>query len=201
MKDLPKPLRDVVQRLAGLPGMGPKSALRAGLTMLKWPRERAEGLGQAIIDMRRSMCFCSRCHALSESDPCPICDDPSRDATRLCLVGEWDSLIAMEQAAMYSGLYMVLGGLIAPLDGVRQENLEIDTLKRRLAEDTVEELILALGATMEAEATASYIKNMVERKYPGVAVTRLAQGIPLGAEVKHVDKETLRQSLLHRQKI
>jgi recombination protein RecR len=107
----------------------------------------------------------------------------------------------MEQAAMYSGLYMVLGGLIAPLDGVRQENLEIDTLKRRLAEDTVEELILALGATMEAEATASYIKNMVERKYPGVAVTRLAQGIPLGAEVKHVDKETLRQSLLHRQKI
>lgn len=201
MNDLPKPLREVVQRLSGLPGMGPKSALRAALTMLKWPNERAEGLGQAIINMRRNMCFCSRCRALSEADPCPVCSDPSRETSRLCLVSEWDSLIVMEQAGVYTGLYMVLGGLISPLDGVRQENLEIGTLKGRLAEGEVEELILALGATMEAEATASYIKNMVEREYAGVSVTRLAQGIPLGTEVKHVDKETLRQSMLYRQKL
>ncbi len=201
MNNLPKPLREVVQRLAGLPGMGPKSALRAGLIMLKWPRERAEGLGQAIIDMRRSMCFCSRCRSLSDADPCPICSDPSRDVDRLCLVAEWDSLIAMEQAGIFTGLYLVLGGLIAPLDGVKPDSLEIGTLKHRLEEGGVQELILALGATMEAEATASYIKNMVEREFPDVAISRLAQGIPLGSEVKHVDKETLRQSMLYRQKL
>jgi recombination protein RecR len=96
---------------------------------------------------------------------------------------------------------MVLGGLLAPLEGADASQLEIDALRERLAEGNVRELILALGTTMEAEATASYVKNMVEKDFPAVGLTRLAQGIPLGSEVKYVDRETLRQSLLHRQKL
>lgn len=198
---LPAPLRELVERLAGLPGLGPKSALRIALTILKWPRERADALGRSILELREKLCFCERCLSLAEKSPCPLCGDPGREQDQLCLVGEWDSLLAMEEGGFYRGQYMVLGGLLAPLDGVDAAQLEFAHLRKRLAEGDVKELILALGTTLEAEATASYVKNMLEREFPGVGLTRLAQGIPLGAEVKYVDRETLRQSLLWRQKL
>ncbi len=198
---LPAPLRELVERLAGLPGLGPKSALRIALTILKWPRERADALGRSILELRERLCFCDRCLSLAESSPCPLCADAGREQNQLCLVGEWDSLLAMEEGGFYKGQYMVLGGLLAPLDGVDAAQLEFSALRRRLAEGEVRELILALGTTLEAEATASYVKNMLDREFPGIGLTRLAQGIPLGAEVKYVDRETLRQSLLWRQKL
>ncbi|EPR37604.1 Recombination protein recR [Desulfovibrio sp. X2] len=198
---LPAPLRELVERLAGLPGLGPKSALRIALTVLKWPREKADALGGAILELREKLCFCERCLSLAESSPCPLCTDPAREQDKLCLVGEWDSLLTMEEGGFYKGQYMVLGGLLAPLDGVDAGQLEFRALRERLAEGEVAELILALGTTLEAEATASYVKNMIERDFPNVQLTRLAQGIPLGAEVKFVDRETLRQSLLWRQKL
>lgn len=201
MENLPKPLRDVVEQLSRLPGIGPKSALRIALTMLKMPRERAEGVGQSIIDLRSRLCLCERCAGLSESSPCPMCSDPVRDQTQLCLVAEWDSLLALEEMGLYRGQYLVLGGLISPLDGTGAENLEFDRLRTRLAEGEIVELILALGATLESEATATYIKNMVESSFPQVRVSRLAQGIPIGAEVKYMDRETLKLSLMHRQEI
>lgn len=201
MATLPEPLRAVAERLAQLPGLGPKSALRAALAILKMPPERAEGLGQAILDMRRTLTFCSRCRSLAEADPCSLCADPSREEAALCLVSEWDSLLALEEGGFFKGRYLVLGGLLAPLDGVDATQLELAALRRRLAEGQVRELILALGATCEAEATACHVHNLVAREFPEVLVTRLAQGIPLGAEVKFVDKETLRQSLLYRQRL
>jgi len=199
MKALPKPLADLVGELSSLPGLGPKSALRAALTLLKWPKGRTQLLGRAIHDLRENLFLCSGCAGLAESDPCPICSDPARNAESLCLVSEWDSMLALEEMGLYKGRYIILGGLISPLDGVDPASLEIDRFQRRLAEGTVHEVILALGTTLEAEATASYLKNMVERSHPGVRLTRLAQGIPLGAEVKYVDKETLKQSMVHRQ--
>ncbi len=198
---LPRPLRDVADQMARLPGFGPKSALRAALALLGMPREQAEGLGRAILTLREQLCFCSRCNSISEFDPCPVCADPGRDSEQLVLVSDWDSLLALEEGGFFRGQYFVLGGLLAPLDKMNPEQLAFDRLRDRLAEGEVRELILALGTTMEAEATASYVKNMVERDFPGVNVTRLAQGIPLGSEVRFVDKETLRQSLLHRQKL
>ncbi len=201
MDSLPKPLREVVEQLSSLPGIGPKSALRIALTMLKMPRERAEGVGQSIIDLRSRLCLCERCAGLSESSPCPTCSDQSRDMSQLCLVAEWDSMLALEEMGMYRGLYLVLGGLISPLDGTDAENLEFDRLRSRLAEGDVEEMILALGSTLESEATATYIKNMVETSFSQVRVSRLAQGIPIGAEVKYMDRETLKLSLMHRQEI
>ncbi|MBF0481842.1 MAG: recombination protein RecR [Desulfovibrionaceae bacterium] len=196
---LPKPLRDVVDELAALPGLGPKSALRAALTLLKWPKARTGALGLAIHELRDRLHLCGRCLSLSETDPCSLCADPGRRADQLCLVSEWDSLLALEEAGQFTGLYFVLGGLLAPLDGVGADNLEAGRLRARLAEGEVTEIILALGTTLEAEATASFIKNLVVRDFARVRVTRLAQGIPLGSEVKFIDKETLRQSLRYRQ--
>jgi len=201
LQNLPGPLKEVVDQLSSLPGIGPKSALRIALTLLKMPRERAGGVGQSIIQLREKLCLCDDCACLAESSPCAICADPSRDTDQLCIVPEWDALLAMEEMGIYRGKYLVLGGLLSPLDGIDPGHLEVDRLRRRLETGEVSEMILALGATLDAEATASYIKNMVENDFPGVSVSRLAQGIPIGAEVKFMDKETLKQSLVHRQKV
>ncbi|MEW5772551.1 MAG: recombination mediator RecR [Thermodesulfobacteriota bacterium] len=200
-QELPAPLRDVVERLSRLPGMGPKSALRAALELLRWPRERAEDLGRSILELRRNLCFCSRCAALSDTDPCGVCADPGRSDEQLMVVAEWDSLLAIEAGGFYRGRYLVLGGLLAPLDNVTRDQLEFGRLRARLAEGGVKELILALGATLEAEATATSVRDLAAQIAPDVAVTRLAQGIPLGAEVKYMDRETLKQSLVYRQKL
>ncbi|WP_461210518.1 recombination mediator RecR [Desulfocurvus sp. DL9XJH121] len=198
---LPEPLRAVVDQLSKLPGLGPKSALRAALELLKWPRPRAEALGRSILELREKLCVCDRCASLSDCSPCCICSDPERDDSQLMVVAEWDSLLTLEEGGFYRGKYLVLGGLLEPLANVDSASLETDRLIRRLDEGKVVEVILALGATLEAEATASLIKGLVARRYPGVRVSRLAQGIPLGAEVKYVDRETLRQSLQYRQDI
>jgi recombination protein RecR len=198
---LPGPLREVAEHLSRLPGLGPKSALRAALALLKLPREQAEAVGRSILTLRERLCLCSRCASLAESDPCPICADASRSREQLCVVAEWDSLLALEEMGLFRGTYLVLGGLLSPLDGVGPQALEFDLLRRRLAEGEIRELILALGSTLDAENTASHIKNLVAQGFPQVGVSRLAQGIPMGAEVKYMDRETLRQSLMHRQAV
>ncbi len=199
MQRIPEPLKNLVDQLARLPGLGPKSAMRAAMTLLKWPEAEVRRLGKGVYELRDTLHLCSRCGGLSDSDPCPICSDPERDESQLCLVAEWDSMLTMEEGNFYKGYYMILGGLLAPLDHSPAETLEMDRLRARLAEGRVKELILALGATAEAEATATFVKEQVSARFPEVRVTRLAQGIPLGAEVKYMDRETLRQSLRYRQ--
>lgn len=201
MQKLPKPLLDVVEQLGKLPGLGPKSALRAAMTLLQWPGERSRELGRSILELRERLCLCSRCAGLSETEVCPICADPARDEESLCLVSQWDSVLALEETGLYRGKYLILGGLLDPLEGIAPAHLEFNRLAERLAEGSVMELILALGTTMQAESTASHVKNMLARSHPSVRLTRLAQGIPLGAEVKFIDKETLRQSMTYRQDI
>ncbi len=201
MQKLPKPLLDVVEQLGKLPGLGPKSALRAAMTLLQWPGERSRELGRSILELRERLCLCSRCAGLSETEVCPLCADPARDEESLCLVSQWDSVLALEEMGLYRGKYLILGGLLDPLEGITPAQLEFNRLAERLAEGSVKELILALGTTMQAESTASHVKNMLARNHPDVRLTRLAQGIPLGAEVKFIDKETLRQSLSYRQDI
>ena len=198
---LPGPLREVAEQLAKLPGLGPKSALRAALALLKMPREQAEAVGRGIFTLRERLCLCQTCASLAESDPCPICADPARSREQLCLVAEWDSLLALEEMGLFRGTYLVLGGLLSPLDGVGPQALEFELLRKRLGSGEVRELILALGATLDAENTASHVKNLVVQGFPEITVSRLAQGIPMGAEVKYMDRETLRQSLVHRQAV
>ena len=197
----PQPLMDLVGQIAQLPGFGPKSALRLAMTFLKWPESQTRNLGRAIHDLRDNLHLCSLCGALTDTDPCPICADPGRTPATLCLVSDWDSMLTLEDGAFYKGLYLILGGLLAPLDNITPDTLELDRLDDRLAQGVVTELILALDTKLEAEATASFIRNRVTARFPQITVTRLAQGIPLGSEVRFMDRETLRQSLAYRQKL
>ena len=201
MQRLPEPLKELVEQLSRLPGLGPKSALRLAMTLLQWPQHNTRNLGKAIYDLRDKLHLCQRCGALTDIDPCTTCMDASRSRDTLCLVAEWDAMLAMEEGGFYRGQYMILGGLIAPLENVSAEHLELEKLRSRLSEGEIREIIFALGTTLEAENTASYIKTLLEKEFPGIAVSRLAQGIPLGADVKFVDKETLRQSLTYRQQL
>lgn len=199
MQRLPEPLQAVVEQLARLPGLGPKSALRCAMALLKWPASETRRLGTAIHDLRDNLHLCRECGALADTDLCPVCKDPARSTDLLCLVADWDSMLTLEDGAFYSGRYLILGGLLAPLDNVHPDTLELDRLEARLARGEVREVILALGATVEAENTASFIRTRLGARFPHIKVTRLAQGIPLGSEVKFMDKETLRQSLRYRQ--
>lgn len=192
-------MQAVVDQLSRLPGLGPKSALRCALTFLKWPEAETRRLGAAIHDLRDKLHLCSRCGALADSSPCAVCANPDRSRDVLCLVADWDSMLTLEDGGFYQGLYLILGGLLAPLDNVTPDSLELERLDARLAEGDVQEIILALGATVEAETTASFIRARVQARFAHIRVSRLAQGIPLGAEVKYMDKETLRQSLKYRQ--
>lgn len=201
MRKIPDPLQAVVDQITRLPGLGPKSALRAAMTLLKWPENETKRLGNAIFELREKLSLCNRCGALTDQNPCHICVDKTREARVLCVVSEWDSMLTLEQGAFYRGYYLILGGLLSPLDNMHPEHLDLEKLDARLAEGEVEEVILGLGSTIEAENTATYINQRIGKRHPEIKVTRLAQGIPLGAEVKFMDSETLRQSMKYRQNI
>lgn len=198
---IPEPLKALVEQLVRLPGLGPKSAMRMAMTLLKWPPSETKRLGRAIHDLRDTLHLCSRCGGLTATDPCTVCSDPRRSADVLCLVAEWDSMLTLDDGGFFQGHYLILGGLLAPLDNVTTDALDLDRLTARLNEGEISELILALGSTIEAENTASYIRNLVSHRFSHIRVTRLAQGIPLGSEVKFMDKETLRQSMQYRQEL
>ncbi len=201
MQKLPRALQTVVDRLSKLPGVGPKSALRMGLTLLNWPEDQVRNLGHSIQTLRDSVCLCSQCGCPSDEEPCSICSDPSRREDLLCLVSDWDALLTIDEAGFYKGKFLVLGGLLSPLDGSQVHELNLERLKDRLDSGLVNELILALGTTREGEATESYIVNLVEKNFPHIHISRLAQGIPVGSELKYMDKETLKQSVNYRQSL
>ncbi|MBR3663186.1 MAG: recombination protein RecR [Desulfovibrio sp.] len=198
---IPAVLSDLVKQLGKLPGLGPKSAMRVAMTLLEWPENVTRKLGQSIFELRDRLCLCSRCFGLTQSDPCPICSDPQRTRSTLCLVSEWDSMLTLDQGGFYRGQYLVLGGLLVPLEQKSGDKLHMEALLKRLAEGEVQELILALGATSDAETTTSWLLQIVRDRFPNVRISRLAQGMPLGSEVKYMDHETLRQSLQFRQNL
>ena len=201
MNKLPEPLQKLINHLSRLPGMGPKSSLRCALTILKLPQHEAQDFGLSIYNLHEQLALCERCGSLAAQSPCSVCSDPNREKDVLCLVSEWDSLLVLEDGGFYRGQYMILGGLISPLDNMPPEALDLERLRTRLREGEVAEVVLALGATVEADTTAQYIRDLILREFAGVRVFRLAQGIPQGGEVKHMDRETLRQSLKYKQEI
>lgn len=201
MQRIPEPLKILVDQIAKLPGLGPKSAMRVAMTLLKWPEAETMRLGKNIYELRSNLHLCNECGALSDVDPCTICSDPLRSNEILCLVSEWDSMLTLEEGGFFKGKYFILGGLLSPLDSRSSEYLEIEKLMQRLEKGEIKEVVLALGATAEAEATAVFVREKIIARFPHIKVTRLAQGIPLGAEVKFMDKETLRQSLQYRQEL
>jgi recombination protein RecR len=183
----------LISLLAKLPGMGPRSARRAALTLLKRREQLLEPLAAAMAVARDKVKTCSICGAPDVVDPCTLCSDGTRDQGLICVVEEAGALWAMERAGAWRGRYHVLGGLLSALDGVGPEALRIEALVRRTSEDGVREVVLALPATVDGQTTAHYL---TERLAPsGVSVTSLARGVPVGGELDWLDDGTIAQAM------
>ena len=180
--------------LAKLPGIGRKTAQRLTFFLLKQPAETAERLAEAIRRVRGRVTACGTCGNLSEDDPCPICRDPRRDAALLCVVEESADVGAIERAGRYRGLYHVLGGRLSPLEGVGPDQLHLAQLVARVSNGSgVREVIVATNPSMEGEATATYLQQVL--KPSGVRVTRIARGLPVGGDLEYADAVTIAQAL------
>ena len=182
-------LRDLIDALRCLPGVGPKSAQRAAFHLLQHDRQGALQLAECLIAAMQEIGHCQQCRTFSESSICQICANSKRDHSQLCILETPADVLAIEQATDYHGLYFVLMGRLSPLDGIGPQELRLDQLALRLDEGIVTELILATNPTMEGEATAYYISEMAKKH--NIKVTRIAHGVPLGGELEYVDGGTL----------
>lgn len=189
-------LENAVTELSRLPGIGRKTALRLALHLLRQDEGVAVQLGESIIKMRREVRYCTMCHNISETELCPICASSGRDHTVVCVVENVRDVISFERTGQYRGVYHVLNGLISPMDGIGPDRLEIDSLIKRVADGGINEVILALSATIEGDTTNYYIF----RKLSGlpVKITQLARGVSVGNEIEYTDEVTLGRSLLNR---
>ena len=199
MKGYPQSLTRLVEELAKLPGIGEKSALRVALHLLRVPLEEAMPLARAIRDLKQNVRSCSVCFNLSDTDPCPICADAGRDRSAICVVEEPKDLIAVETAGGYTGVYHVLMGRLAPLDGVGPENLTIGSLVKRVEAGGVNEVILATNPTLEGDGTALCVQEQLSSL--GVTVSRLARGLPAGATLEYAQPAVVTQALTDRRRM
>ncbi|MDE5573473.1 MAG: recombination mediator RecR [Muribaculaceae bacterium] len=191
-----KLLENAVSELARLPGVGRKTALRLALHLLRQDTDVAVGLGRAIIDLREGITYCRVCHNISETEICPVCANPARDKSKVCVVETVKDVMSFENTRQFDGVYHVLGGLISPIDGIGPDSLEIDSLIERVSNGGIKEVILALSPTMEGDTTNFYIY----RKLMGhdVVVTQLSRGVSVGNEIDYTDEVTLGRSLVNR---
>ncbi len=189
-------LENAVNELSHLPGIGRKTALRLALHILRQDEHMGVALGEAIIKMRQGVKYCNVCHNISEEDMCPVCSNPSRDGSTVCVVESVKDVMIIENTRQYIGLYHVLGGVISPMDGIGPDQLEIDSLVERVEKGGVDEIILALSPTMEGETTDFYIYRKLGRL--PVKITQLARGVSVGNEIEYTDEVTLGRSLLNR---
>lgn len=190
-------LENAVSEFAKLPGIGRKTALRLALHLLKQDKERAHSLGEAVIKMRDEIQYCRVCHNISESEVCPICSDPTRETSTVCVVENVKDVMSIENTHQHHGLYHVLGGLISPIDGIGPQDIEIDSLVERVKAGGIAEVILALSATMEGDTTNFYIFRKLA-PYPEVRITMLARGVSVGNEIEYTDELTLGRSIQNR---
>ncbi len=190
-------LETAVSEFAKLPGIGRKTALRLVLHLLKRDEQEAVNFGESIIKLRREIRYCKVCHNISETEVCPICSNPTRDASTICVVENVKDVMSIENTHQHKGLYHVLGGLISPMDGIGPTDIEVDSLEERVKAGGIKEVILALSATMEGDTTNFYIFRRLA-PYPDVKITILARGVSVGNEIEYTDELTLGRSILNR---
>ncbi len=198
--DYPPAIQRLVAQLKSLPGLGPRSAERLMIWLLQMRDERITTLSHTLLEARDRIIPCADCGFFIESDgECLLCHDPRRQQQQLCIVEQAADVLRMERSGAFQGLYHVLGGRLSPLDNVTPEDLRMESLVTRVRDLHTEEVIIALGSDVEGEATASYIADLL--RPAGIAVTRLAQGMPAGGGLDHVDELTLYQALHGRRKM
>lgn len=193
------PIAHLIEALHKLPGIGPKSAQRLTYYLLRASSEEARTLAQAIVELKEKITFCSICQNVTEVDPCGICSDSQRERSTICVVEEPLDILALERSRQYYGLYHVLHGVVSPMDGVGPEDLKLDELVARMRNGDVKEVIMATNPNLEGEATAMYVGRLLEPM--GIRVTRLARGLPTGADLEYADDTTLARALEFRQDV
>ena len=189
-------VQELIDELGRLPGVGPKSAQRIAFHILQTESFDVTRLAQVLMDVRDKVRFCSICGNVAEQDTCSICRDPRRSPATICVVEEAKDVVAIERTREFRGLYHVLGGAISPIDGIGPDDLRIASLVKRLADSTVTEVIIATDPNLEGEATATYLTRLLVQ--PGLRVTRLASGLPVGGDLEYADEVTLGRALAGR---
>ena len=195
----PPALEHLVESLRCLPGVGPKSALRMAYHLLQRDRKGAAMLAEALNNALQVVSHCSMCNNFSEQPVCPLCASGKRDGSLLCVVEMPTDLLMLEQSHAYQGMYFVLMGRLSPLDGVGPKEIHLDRLIKRAQDGIVEEIILATNYTVEGEATAHYVSQLLSAR--GLKVSRIARGLPMGGEIEHVDSGTLAQAMMERRSV
>ncbi|MCS6882141.1 MAG: recombination mediator RecR [Oscillochloridaceae bacterium] len=193
------PVARLIEEFSKLPGIGPKTASRLTFYLLRAEEEQARALAQALLDLRERVTLCTRCYNITVGELCPVCADPARDQTKICVVEEPLDVLAIERTGVYRGLYHVLHGHLAPLEGVYRENLKIDELLARVRAEPVDEVILATNPNTEGEATAFLLLRDLAPL--GVRVTRLSRGLPTGGDLEWADPDTLGAALEGRREL
>ena len=195
-----KLLQDAVSEFAKLPGVGRRTALRLAMHLLKMDSQEVEHMMQTINRYRQQIRHCQRCNNLSDTDLCPICSNPERDHSTICVVEQVGDLMSIENTRQYRGMYHVLGGVISPMQGVGPSDLKIDLLVDKIKQGGIKEVILAISTSVEGETTLFYIMNRL-KQYPEVRVTTIARGIGFGDELEYVDELTITHAMMNRREV
>lgn len=197
--DYPKTIKDLIACFKKLPGVGEKTAERYALSILNFDKDFNDMFSETLKNVKTKIRRCSICNNYSEEDICPICKDKTRNNDIICVVEEPKNVILFEKIGTYNGLYHVLDGLISPLDGVNPEDIKIESLLERIKKDNIKEVIIAVKPSIEGETTALYISKLLENK--NVKITKIAHGVPLGADMDYIDTLTLELALENRMQI
>ncbi len=199
MSDFAEPIERLVEEFRKLPGIGQKTAQRLAYSVLRRPREDAERLSRAILEVKDKIGYCSKCNNFSDRDPCRYCSSPSRSKDVICVVEEPNDILPIEKTREYQGQYHVLHGALSPIGGIGPEHLKLKNLLERLREGSVKEIIVATNPNVEGEATAIYLSKLL--KPLGVKVTRIALGVPVGSDLEFADEVTMTKALEGRREI
>ena len=203
MSDVAPPVAALVEELSKLPGVGVKTAQRLTFFILRSPTDQARRLAEAIMRVKESIIYCSRCYNITENDPCSICSNPGRDQNVICVVEEPLDVLALEKTGVYKGVYHVLHGALSPLNGVGRKDIRIDELFKRLGTSAIQEVILATNPGFEGDYTAGVIKDGIRQELhlPQLHVTTLARGLPLGSDLEYADEGTLSRAIEGRREL
>ena len=193
MNHYPTSIRQLIKRIARLPGIGEKTAERLALHILHSPRREAEELARSIVEMKSTVRYCSRCFGLSDREVCDLCSDPARDSAQLCVVEQPADMVAIEKSGAFRGAYHILQGVLSPMNGVGPDDIRMGELLSRVADGEVSEVVLATSTSVEGESTADYIAQCLQPY--ALKVTRIASGVPMGGDLKYVDQVTLKRAM------
>lgn len=195
----PEPIAKLIEAFSHLPGVGSKTAGRLAFHVLRMKEDDVVDFAKALVNVKRNLQYCSVCCNITDTDPCRICADKSRNAASICVVQEPRDLVAMERTREYDGYYHVLHGAISPMEGIGPDDIKVAELLRRLSDEQVQELIMATNPNIEGEATAMYLSRLV--KPFGIKVTRIAHGLPVGGDLEYADEVTLSKALEGRREV